>query len=36
MDNHTEGKRNGYTYKSKSVKQDIENNEFVKKIRKKC
>lgn len=29
------GKRNGWTFNEKSVKRNIENNHFVKKIRKK-
>jgi len=29
------GKRNGWTYNEKSVKRNIENNHFVKTVRKK-
>jgi hypothetical protein len=29
------GKNNGYTYTNKSVKKNIENNEFVKNVRKR-
>jgi len=32
---HRNGKQNGYSYSSKSLKKSIENNEFVKTIRKK-
>ena len=32
--NH-DGKRNGWKYKNKSVKNNIENNEYIKNIRKK-
>lgn len=34
MDLYNNGKRNSWTY-NKSLKHNIENNEFVKKIRKK-
>ncbi|MBY9015444.1 MAG: hypothetical protein KGD68_07110 [Candidatus Lokiarchaeota archaeon] len=29
------GEKNGYTYSNGSLKKEIDNNEFVKKIRKK-
>ncbi len=32
--NH-DGKRNGWKYKNNSVKNNIENNEYIKNIRKK-
>jgi len=35
MEPHRNGKRNGYSYTSKSVKENIEKNEFFKDIRKK-
>jgi hypothetical protein len=35
MDTYKNGKRNGYQYTNKSALQNIEHNEFVKKIRKK-
>ena len=35
MQENNKGKQNGYAYTSNSVKQRIENNEFIKKIRKK-
>lgn len=35
MREYNKGKQNGYAYTSNSVKQRIENNEFIKKIRKK-
>jgi len=35
MEYHHNGKRNGYTYTNKAIRQNIEKNEFVKKIRKK-
>ncbi|MBA7649111.1 hypothetical protein ES703_56905 [subsurface metagenome] len=36
MRDYNKGKQNGYdAYTSNSVKQRIENNEFIKKIRKK-
>jgi hypothetical protein len=34
VSNHT-GKRNGWQYNNSSVKNNIENNEHIKKIRKK-
>ncbi len=34
VSNHT-GKRNGWKYNNNSVKNNIENNEHIKKIRKK-
>ena len=35
MKDNKKGKQNGYTYTNKSVKKQIENNEFVKNVRKK-
>ncbi len=35
MKDNKKGKQNGYTYTNKSVKTRIENNEFVKTVRKK-
>ena len=35
MREYNNGKQNGYAYTDKSVKQRIENNEFIKNIRKK-
>ena len=35
MKNFSKERKNGYAFTSKSVKQHIENNEFVKEIRKK-
>lgn len=35
MKDNKKGKQNGYTYTNKSVKTRIENNEFVKNVRKK-
>ena len=35
MKNFSKERQNGYAFTSKSVKQHIENNEFVKKISKK-
>jgi len=35
MRDNNKGKQNGYAYRSNSVKQRIENNEFIKEIRKK-
>ena len=35
MKNYSKEKQNGYAFTSKSVKQHIENNQFVKAIRKK-
>ena len=35
MTDNKKGKQNGYTYTNKSVKTRIENNEFVKTVRKK-
>jgi len=35
MRDNNKGKQNGYAYTNNSVKQRIENNEFVKEIRKK-
>jgi len=32
---HRNGRKNGYSYSNKSLKKNIENNEFVKTIRKK-
>ena len=35
MEPHHNGKRNGYSYASKTVKKNIEKNEYFKDIRKK-
>jgi uncharacterized protein YaiI (UPF0178 family) len=35
MRDYNKGKQNGYSYTSNSIKQRIENNEFIKEIRKK-
>ncbi|MFX0010623.1 MAG: hypothetical protein ACFE9R_09930 [Candidatus Hermodarchaeota archaeon] len=35
MTENNKGKHNGYAYTNKSVKNNIENNEFVKDVRKK-
>ena len=35
MRENKKGKQNGYTYSNQSVKSSIENNEFVKNVRKK-
>jgi hypothetical protein len=35
MASYKNGKRNGWTYNNKSLKENIENNEHIKKIRKK-
>ena len=35
MKNFSKERQNGYTFTSKTVKQHIENNEFIKEIRKK-
>ena len=35
MKNFSKERQNGYAFTSKSVKQYIENNEFIKEIRKK-
>ncbi|MFX1364084.1 MAG: hypothetical protein ACFFCE_15035 [Promethearchaeota archaeon] len=35
MGTNGNGKRNGWTYNEKTVKRNIENNHFVKNIRKK-
>ena len=35
MKNFSKERQNGYAFPSKSVKQHIENNEFIKQIRKK-
>ncbi|MFW9867360.1 MAG: hypothetical protein ACFFEN_14790 [Candidatus Thorarchaeota archaeon] len=35
MDSYKNGKRNGWTYNNKSLKENIENNEHIKKVRKK-
>jgi len=35
MKDNKKGKQNGYTYTNQSVKTRIENNEFVKNVRKK-
>lgn len=35
MRDNKKGRHNGYTYTNKSVKISIENNEFVKNVRKK-
>jgi len=35
MKNYSKEKQNGYAFTSKSLKQHIENNEFIKAIRKK-
>jgi hypothetical protein len=35
MRDNNKGKKNGYVYTSNSVKQRIENNGFIKEIRKK-
>jgi len=35
MKNFSKEKQNGYAFTSKSVKEHIENNEFIKAIRKK-
>ncbi|MHA1487486.1 MAG: hypothetical protein ACTSSC_10005 [Promethearchaeota archaeon] len=35
MKNFSKERQNGYAFTTKSVKQHIENNEFVKEIRKK-
>ena len=35
MGTNGNGKRNGWTYNSKTLKRDIENNEHIKNIRKK-
>jgi hypothetical protein len=35
MRDNNKGKQNGYSYTSNSVKKRIENNEFIKEIRKK-
>ncbi len=35
MKNFSKEKQNGYAFTSKSVKKHIENNEFIKEIRKK-
>lgn len=35
MKNFSKKKQNGYAFTSKSVKKHIENNEFIKEIRKK-
>ena len=35
MRDNKKGKQNGFTYTSQSVKKRIENNEFVKSVRKK-
>ena len=35
MRDNNKGKQNGYAYTNNSVKQRIENNEFVREIRKK-
>ncbi|MFX0074320.1 MAG: hypothetical protein ACFE96_02680 [Candidatus Hermodarchaeota archaeon] len=35
MKDYRKGRLNGYTYTNKSVKNCIENNEFVKNVRKK-
>ena len=35
MKNYSKERQNGYAFTSKSVKQHIENNEFIKGIRKK-
>jgi hypothetical protein len=32
---HRNGKQNGYSYTTKSLRKSIENNEFVKSVRKK-
>jgi len=35
MKDYRKERQNGYAFSSKSVKQNIENNEFIKEIRKK-
>lgn len=35
MDSNHNGKRNGWKYNSNSVKNNIENNEYIKNVRKK-
>jgi len=35
MGTNHDGKRNGWKYKNNSVKTNIENNEYIKNIRKK-
>jgi hypothetical protein len=35
MGNYNYVRKNGYTYSSKTIKQNIDNNEFVKKVRAK-
>ncbi|MFX0057337.1 MAG: hypothetical protein ACFE85_09140 [Candidatus Hodarchaeota archaeon] len=35
MVDHKNGKQNGYSYANKSLKKSIDNNDFVKNVRKK-